>query len=79
MSRRGFTDVFVEDDLVKIVIDIRGIEAKDLYLGISTKGNSLIVKYVKTNVVLEIPIPVTVTDQFDWFVNNGVLAVEIKR
>ena len=79
MSRRGFYDVFVEDELVKIVVDISGMDPKDIWLGVSMKKNSFIIKYVVTNVVLEIPIPVLIKEEFIWDVHNGVLSTEIKR
>jgi len=79
MSRKGFTDIFVEDSIVRVIVDLSGMEPEDIWLGVSKKMNSFIIKYVITNVILEIPLPVTVTDDFVWFINNGVLEAEIKR
>lgn len=79
MTRRGFMDVFVEDIIVRIVLDISGMNPEDIYLGLSLKTNCFIVKYTVTNVVLEIPLPVVVKDDFKWSINNGILEVEIQR
>jgi HSP20 family molecular chaperone IbpA len=79
MTSRGFRDIFVEDSIVRIVVDLSGMNKEDVWLGVSMKKNSFIIKYVLTNAVLEIPIPVKITEDFEWFMNNGVLEVEIKR
>jgi len=79
MSRKGFTDVFVEDSIVRVIVDLGEMNPEDVWLGVSKKTNSFIIRYIITNIVLEIPLPVTVTDDFVWFINNGVLEAEIKR
>jgi len=75
--RKWYMDEAVLDNEVILTVDVTGIEAKDLFIGISNKFNSLVIKY--NDHTRDIPLSVKVTDKFEHTVNNGVLTVKIQR
>ena len=77
--RVGFFDVFVHDEYVQVVIDITGIDIKKLYIGVSKKKNSFIMKIPNNKNIFERALPVIVKDDLKWTVNNGILEVNIMR
>lgn len=75
--RKWFMDFEINDKYVIVTVDITGIEPKDLWIGVSNTLNSLVLKH--NNDTRDIPISVKVTENFDHFINNGVLTVTIER
>jgi HSP20 family molecular chaperone IbpA len=77
--RKGLSDVIIEDDIVRIVMDLSGIEKEEIDIKILIKDKLVSIKHGPTKSILEIKIPVKIKDDFVWTFNNGVLDVEIKR
>lgn len=79
MPFRTLFDIFVEDDHVLIVTDVSRVDVAKLDIGVSLKHNSFIMKIKGNDNVFERSLPVTVTDNFTWTTNKGVLEVKIMR
>jgi HSP20 family molecular chaperone IbpA len=78
--RRGYSDVLVEDAVVKVILDISGLDPNDLSIVVSTTRNSVVIKHKPTAVVQDISVPVHILEKnIEWTVNNGVLEVTVRR
>ena len=72
-------DLFEEDDGIHIVVEMPGIEEKEISLGINEKALSLVVngkrKYQKE---IDLPQPAR-SEDMAWTYRNGILDIKIKN